>query len=229
MRTTRAQILVFTLTFLGGPCGERLVTAQTPAPDAEAASDESENRPPRYAETVDVEADAPPEGPVNLTGMRVPVPALLTPASVSVVPDALLRGQEAQILGDGLRNVSGVNVATGFGVHDFFVIRGLESIRNGLVLIDGAPEPEATFYPLYNVERVEVLKGPAAFLYGGNPLAGAVQLVREQPADRRFAEGILLLRELRDHRGPARCQRRPCRRLSGASAERAPPGLRRLP
>ncbi len=33
-------------------------------------------------------------------------------------------------------------------------------------MTDGAPEPEATFYNMYNVEGVEVLKGPAGFLYG---------------------------------------------------------------
>ena len=49
------------------------------------------------------------------------------------------------------------------------------------MLTDGAPEPEISFYQLYNVERVEVLKGPGGFLYGANPLAGTVNLVRKQP------------------------------------------------
>jgi outer membrane receptor protein involved in Fe transport len=34
---------------------------------------------------------------------------------------------------------------------------------------------------MYNVELVEVLKGPGGFLYGSNPLAGAVNIVRKQP------------------------------------------------
>ena len=81
-----------------------------------------------------------------------------------------------------------MNVATGFGVFDFFTVRGFDSLSSGLVLTDGVPEPESTFYPLYNVRQVEVLKGPAAFLYGGNPLSGAVQIVRKQPRPSRFAE-----------------------------------------
>jgi outer membrane receptor for monomeric catechols len=55
--------------------------------------------------------------------------------------------------------VSGVNVATGFGVFDYFVVRGFDSLSSGLVLTDGIAEPESTFYPLYNVRQVEVLKG----------------------------------------------------------------------
>ncbi|MGH7602119.1 MAG: TonB-dependent receptor, partial [bacterium] len=65
-------------------------------------------------------------------------------------------------------------------------IRGFESVTSGLVLTDGAAEPEITFYNLYNVERVEVLKGPGAFLYGANPLSGTVNLVRKQPIFRNF-------------------------------------------
>jgi TonB-dependent siderophore receptor len=95
------------------------------------------------------------------------------------------------VLTDALRNASGVNVATGFGVFDFFTIRGFDSLTAGLVLTDGVAEPESTFYPLYNVRQVEVLKGPGAFLYGGNPLAGAVQLVRKQPAGGRFGQASL--------------------------------------
>ena len=123
----------------------------------------------------------------NSISTKMPVPLRSTPASVGVVTHALMKSQDNTILGDALGNVSGVNVQTGFGVHDFFVIRGFDSLSNGLVLTDGAAEPEVTFYNLYNIERVEVLKGPGAFLYGGNPLSGTVDLVRKQPVFRDFA------------------------------------------
>ena len=112
---------------------------------------------------------------------KLSLPLRSTPASVGVVTRALIKSQDNTILGEALGNISGVNVQTGFGVHDFFVIRGFDSLGNGLVLTDGAAEPEVTFYDLYNIERVEVLKGPGAFLYGGNPLSGTVDLVRRQP------------------------------------------------
>ena len=119
---------------------------------------------------------------ISTVATKEPVPIRLTPASIGVVNHGLFEHQNGVVLGDALRNVSGVNVQTVFGVTDFFVIRGFDSLSSGLVLTDGVAEPEATFYHLYNVERVEVLKGPGAFLYGGNPLSGSVNLTRKQPA-----------------------------------------------
>ena len=112
---------------------------------------------------------------------KLPLALELVPANVGLVGDRLIADQGALTLGDALANVSGVGVEAGAGVFDFFVLRGFDSLSSGLVLTDGAPEPEVTFYPLYNAERVEVFKGPAGFLYGSNPLAGAVNVVRRQP------------------------------------------------
>lgn len=112
---------------------------------------------------------------------KLPVALEWTPANVGVVGDLMLGEQGAQTLADALANVSGVGLEAGAGVFDFFVLRGFDSLSSGLVLTDGAPEPEVTFYPLYNAERVEVFKGPAGFLYGSNPLSGAVNIVRKQP------------------------------------------------
>ncbi len=118
---------------------------------------------------------------VSTIATKIPVPIRLTPASIGVVTAGLFQHQSGVVLGDALRNVSGVNIQTVFGVTDFFIIRGFDSLSSGLVLTDGASEPEATFYNLYNLDRVEVLKGPGAFLYGGNPLSGSVNLSRKQP------------------------------------------------
>lgn len=117
----------------------------------------------------------------NTIATKLPVPVQLIPANVGTVGDLLLREQAAVVLGDALENVSGLNVQPGSGVFDYFVLRGFDSLNGGLVLTDGAGEPEVTFYPMYNVEGVEVLKGPGGFLYGSNPLAGAVNIVRKQP------------------------------------------------
>ncbi len=122
----------------------------------------------------------------NTIATKLPVELALTPAHVGVVDLPLLAAQGATVLGDALENVSGLNVQTGSGVFDYFVVRGFDSLSSGLVLTDGAPEPEVTFYQLYNAERVEVLKGPSGFLYGPNPLAGAVNIVRKQPIPAQF-------------------------------------------
>jgi len=127
-----------------------------------------------------VEDDGSESNP-ELTATKLPVTPQWAPASIGIVNRPLLETQAATYLSDALRNVSGINVQSGFGTFDYFTIRGLDSLSNGLILTDGAAEPETTYYQLYNVERVEVLKGPGAFLYGGNPLSGTVQLVRKQP------------------------------------------------
>ena len=149
-------------------------------------------QPPRLEEVVDVEADLPTIPGLNVTAFKSPLPIEQTPASVSVVSRPLFESQAALVASDALTNASGVHVASGFGVFDFFTIRGFDSLSSGLVLTDSVPEPESTFFPLYNVRQIEVLKGPGAFLYGGNAVAGAVHLVRKQARPGRFADVSLL-------------------------------------
>lgn len=131
-------------------------------------------------EYVEVNLDDLPT--LNTITTKLPVSALHTPANVGLVSAPLIREQDASVLSGALRNISGINVQSNAGVHDYFLIRGFDSVSSSLVLTDGAPEPEASFYNTYNLEAVEVLKGPAAFLYGiNNPLGGVINLVRKQP------------------------------------------------
>ncbi|MCK5086505.1 MAG: TonB-dependent receptor [Melioribacteraceae bacterium] len=109
------------------------------------------------------------------------IPLQNIPLSVGVVNNSLINNQNNLVLGDALKNISGINTQTGNGVHDYFIIRGMNSLENSLILTDGTLEPEVTYYNLYNVDRVELLKGPGSFLYGSNPLSGTVNLVRKQP------------------------------------------------
>ncbi len=135
-----------------------------------------------HTDTLVVEADRVIQLPTYSTiASKLPIELRNTPASIGVVPQSLFINQASFILSDALSNVSGVNIQSNFGVHDFFLIRGFSSVDNGMVMTDGAIEPEAMYYHLYNIERVEVLKGPAAFLYGGNPISGVVNLTRKQP------------------------------------------------
>jgi len=135
-----------------------------------------------YEDVLFVEGSLPYVPDSNTIATKLPLPLRQTPASVGVVGRALLDEQGSAVLGDALRNVSGLNVQTQNGVADYFLVRGFDSVADGLVLTDGAAEPEISFYQLYNVERVEVLKGPGGFLYGANPVAATVNMVRKQPA-----------------------------------------------
>src|SRR5688572_1149532 len=155
-------------------CASAQEVAPSPAPSPSP-------EPPRRREAIEVESEMPSIPPAGVTAFKLAAPVQLTPASVSVIPRTVFETQDAFFLNDALRNASGVSVGSGFGVFDFFTIRGFDSLSSALVLIDGAFEPESAFYPLYNVRQVEVVKGPAAFLYGANPLSGAVHVVRKVP------------------------------------------------
>jgi TonB-dependent siderophore receptor len=123
----------------------------------------------------------------NSIALKTAIPNRSLPASIAVVTAALVQNQAGQNLTDAMKNVSGVNLQAGYGVHEYFILRGFNSLDNGLVLTDQNPEPETTVYDVYNLERVELLKGPAAVLYGGYQLAGAVNLARKKPLFQRFA------------------------------------------
>lgn len=151
------------------------------AQESAAQSEEVQELEVRATEYIFVEGSLPYVPASNTIASKLPLTLEQTPNNVGLVTRTLFDEQYGQVLGDALRNVSNVNIQPGFGVQDYFVIRGFDSLSSSLVLTDGAPEPEATFYQLYNVELVEVLKGPGGFLYGSNPLAGAVNLVRKQP------------------------------------------------
>jgi len=117
----------------------------------------------------------------NTIVTKLPTSLMLTPFNVGAVGEPLIYEQDALELSQALVNISGVNVQAQSGVQDFFYVRGFDSLSGGLILTDGARAPEASYYQMYNVQRVELLKGPGGFLYGSNPLSGAVNIVRKQP------------------------------------------------
>lgn len=129
------------------------------------------------------------------------MPALETPIQVTVMNASFIRAQGSQTLRDVLRNSAGINTASGNGIHDFFVIRGIDSLNGGLVLVDGVQEPEATIYPLSLFEEVHVLKGPGAFAYGANSMAGSVNLIRKKPLIDQFSSAEFMAGSHATYRG----------------------------
>jgi len=115
--------------------------------------------------------------------LRIPIDPQLIPVSVSVVPQREMEEQGSTDLNDVLRNVSGINVRNSLGMEDDFIIRGLESSEAGL-LYNGIKQQNRGlfdlfgygFIDLYNAGQIEVLKGPSAFLYGGNAMSGVVNV-----------------------------------------------------
>ncbi|ANM31279.1 hypothetical protein ABI59_19435 [Acidobacteria bacterium Mor1] len=141
-----------------------------------------------WREYIQVEVPYVPES--STITSKLPLTERLTPASVGKVSETVLREQRATNLDEALYNVAGVNAQGSSGIFNLFFIRGFNSLDGSLVMTDGAPEPEVMNYHMYNVEGVEVLKGPSGVLYGSNPLAGilsgVVNIVRKQPVPSDF-------------------------------------------
>ena len=121
--------------------------------------------------------------PIVVTATRSPLAASRAPASVSIVSGDQLRREGITTVLDALRQVPGLAVVqTGSygGVTSLF-IRGGES-KFAKVLIDGVPMNDAggafDFSTLStdNLERIEIVRGPASVLYGSEAMAGVIQL-----------------------------------------------------
>lgn len=126
--------------------------------------------------------------PVTGAATRTDTPLIDIPQSVQVVTRSLIDEQDRQTLGDALVNVSGVTPTRSDEV--LFIppiVRGFpaEAYLDGLPIFAGnqqAYDPNG----LVGVERIDVLKGPSATLYGGGlgtPLGGVINIESERPTD----------------------------------------------
>ncbi|OAF10826.1 TonB-dependent siderophore receptor [Bradyrhizobium neotropicale] len=120
------------------------------------------------------------------SGTKTDTPIMETPQSVSVIGAEQIRDQKANKLDEVLRYTAGVRAGT-FGAdmrNDWWLIRGFKSDDVGLFL-DGMQ----LFYTSYaswklqtpDMERVEVLRGPSAVLYGGSSPSGIVNVISKLP------------------------------------------------
>ena len=123
---------------------------------------------------------------VQVTATRLPAPTDLIPASITVVSGADLRARGVSELRSALALVTGVDAAPGgdagpsssvpslWGLHEFDAF---------LLVVDGIPwggafNPALPILDLHDVERIEVMKGPAPVMYGATSFVGVIQVVR---------------------------------------------------
>lgn len=101
------------------------------------------------------------------------------PQTINVVPAAVIRDQHAMSIQDIMKNIPGVGLSTGDGQRDQVFIRGFTAI--GDQFVDGFRDDALYFRDLSNVERLEVIKGPAAVLYGRGSSGGLVNRITKKP------------------------------------------------
>jgi iron complex outermembrane receptor protein len=142
---------------------------------------------PRTMPTVRVEAAA--EAPVEATSTKTGISLLETPQAVSVVTAETLQDRNISDLGQALQRVAGVSASSTYGYYDAYTLRGYDAAYGSLFL-DGLTTTSVagTNNELAGLEQVEVIKGPAAALYGASPLGGIVNLVSKRPTPEAFVE-----------------------------------------
>jgi catecholate siderophore receptor len=110
-------------------------------------------------------------------------PLVDVPQTVTVVPQAVIKEQNATSLRDVLRNVPGISMQAGEGGGgpggDFLSIRGFNA-RND-VFIDNVRDFGGYSRDPFNFEQVEVSKGPAGTYTGRGSTGGSVNLVSKAP------------------------------------------------
>lgn len=100
------------------------------------------------------------------------------PQSITVITDDLIKDQSIRSLADAVRYVPGVGISQGEGNRDALVFRGNRS--TGDFFIDGLRDDAEFFRDLYNIERIEVLKGANGMIFGRGGSGGVVNRVTKE-------------------------------------------------
>lgn len=129
-------------------------------------------------ETVRVDAPARYHVPVVSSATRTPTPLRDVPQSISIVSRELMADQAMSGMSDVVRYMPGVSVAQGEGNRDAPILRGNSSTSD--LFVDGVRDDAQYFRDVYNIERVEALKGPNALAFGRGGVGGVINRVTRQ-------------------------------------------------
>jgi iron complex outermembrane receptor protein len=121
--------------------------------------------------------------PGSSTATKTDTPLLDIPGAVQIIPRQVLQDQRVIRVGDAVQNVSGIsNLGQYQGYEDLIYIRGFQvSTFQGSFFRDGVRSFIFGSPDLTNLERIEVLKGPASILFGQVEPGGIINLVTKQP------------------------------------------------
>ena len=127
--------------------------------------------------------------PLDVIGSQVEAPALSSglkssglvqdiPKSISIVTDDQIKAQGLNSVGDIIDYTPGVNNSQGEGHRDAAVIRGMRTTQD--FYRDGIRDDVQYYRPLYNIEQVEIIRGPDALLSGFGGAYGLINRVTKQ-------------------------------------------------
>ncbi len=116
---------------------------------------------------------------VTTTATRTATPIQDVPQAISVVSEKQIEDQALRSVGDVLRMVPGATIGQGEGHRDQITLRGNNTTAD--FFVDGLRDDVQYYRPLYNVARVEVLRGPNAMIFGRGGGGGVVNRVTKLP------------------------------------------------
>jgi iron complex outermembrane receptor protein len=107
------------------------------------------------------------------------------PQSISTITKEIIKDKMVFTVKDAVEGVAGLNQYSGY---EEFTIRGLKA--DNAHDINGLRSYNTTYTSnlLVNIERIEVIKGPTATLYGNCDPGGTINMVTKKPLDKPFAE-----------------------------------------
>ena len=114
----------------------------------------------------------------QVAALKTPVAVINVPQTVSIFTDEDINRQGFRQLGDIVRYTPGVNTSQGEGHRDAVVFRGVRSTAD--FFQDGLRDDVQYYRSLYNVEQVEILRGPNALLFGRGGTGGIINRVSKK-------------------------------------------------
>ena len=123
----------------------------------------------------------------SITVTKTDTPLLDVPQSTSVVTRERLDDQAQRSMADVLRYVPGTTVGQGEGNRDQITLRGQNTTAD--FFLDGVRDDVQYYRSLYNIERVEILKGPFALIFGRGGSGGIINRVQKTPSAEALSVG----------------------------------------
>lgn len=110
--------------------------------------------------------------------LKTPTPIADVPQSLSIVTADQLTQQGFTSLGELVQYTPGVSISQGEGHRDAIVFRGVRSTAD--FFIDGIRDDVQYYRPLYNIEQIEILRGPNALYFGRGGSGGVLNRVTKK-------------------------------------------------
>ncbi|MEC9227882.1 MAG: TonB-dependent receptor plug domain-containing protein, partial [Verrucomicrobiota bacterium] len=114
----------------------------------------------------------------EVNALKTPTPLIDVPQSLSILTASQISEQGFDSIGDIIDYTPGVNTSQGEGHRDAVVFRGVRSTAD--FFVDGVRDDVQYYRPLYNVDRVEILRGANGLFFGRGGTGGVLNRVMKK-------------------------------------------------